>query len=709
MLGQRVMQQTLERHVNPESYCRKRSVYRQEFGSCDACSQSFGYDQTGGSKCRRSSTSTCRVPAPLIPRTTGFNVVCTALRSPVTHGPTIGSSSQSVGFAEFLKKESFVHWFREAWPYIQGHRSSVFVIVIPGDIIADGAKFDGILQDILLLHGLGVKLVVIPGTQPQIDQLLIERGLAPRYEGAYRITDTEALEASMEAAGRIRVTLEAKLSRGTTFPDLRRSGDSDRWNEVAVAGGNYLAAKRRGVVNGVDFGATGEVKRIDIQRIKQDLDKNSIVLVSNLGYSSTGEVLNCNMYEVATACAIALQAEKLLCLLDGPVLDDKGRPFRSMTLQEADKLIRDRASQSSAAADYVKAVAGPAYVKSLGLTTTTSGNGSSRNGALSTSENGLDETIDGAAFSSTNGSHRTLNGHPSSSNGFAKSESGLNGDSRTENGYASGLNGYAKSGNGSNGYSRTANGHASISNGNAKSGSGWNGHSSTVSSDATEEEKHRIGFAIGGFDRFSRTHGYLSEMTAAVYACRHGVGRVHLLDTNVNGALLLELYSRDGVGNMISSYSYEDTRAATSADIPRIHELLKPFIEEGILVRRHAEELKQKIHNYSVVERDGSIIACCSLVPYHEEKCGEVAAFAVSPECRGSGIGSSLLEYVEKLAGEMGLEKIFVLTTRTADWFVQRGFTECTVDRLPKSRQYKIDFARRSKYYEKYIDSERNQ
>jgi len=81
----------------------------------------------------------------------------------------------------------------------------------------------------------------------------------------------------------------------------------------------------------------------------------------------------CSTYEVATACATALQADKLLCLLDGPVCDENDRLIRFMTLNEADQLIRKRASQSYTAADYVKAVAGPGYVKSLGLDTRVNG------------------------------------------------------------------------------------------------------------------------------------------------------------------------------------------------------------------------------------------------------------------------------------------------------------------------------------------------
>nr|CAB3495499.1 unnamed protein product [Digitaria exilis] len=148
----------------------------------------------------------------------------------------------------------FVGWFREAWPYIRGHRGSTFVVVVSGEVVA-GPHFDGILQDISLLHGLGIKFVLVPGTHVQIDKLLAER---------------DSLEAAMEAAGRIRLTIEAKLSPGPPMLNLRRHG-------------------RRGVVAGIDYGFTGEVKKIDVSRIRERLDRDSIVVVSNMGYSSAGE------------------------------------------------------------------------------------------------------------------------------------------------------------------------------------------------------------------------------------------------------------------------------------------------------------------------------------------------------------------------------------------------------------------------------------
>eukprot|EP00878_Enallax_costatus_P017195 GHUV01018052.1.p1 GENE.GHUV01018052.1~~GHUV01018052.1.p1 ORF type:complete len:308 (+),score=52.39 GHUV01018052.1:133-1056(+) len=159
----------------------------------------------------------------------------------------------------------FVQFFRQASPYIAGHRARTFVVVIPGDVVMQQDLLQALVSDIALLHGLGIRLVIVLGAAPIIDAALEQQGGSSVFVGGYRITDANALEAAVEAAGRSRTAVEQFLSRGPSVPVFRRhakgEGEMHFGPALNVVGGNYVAAKRRGILNGVDFGYTGEVSK----------------------------------------------------------------------------------------------------------------------------------------------------------------------------------------------------------------------------------------------------------------------------------------------------------------------------------------------------------------------------------------------------------------------------------------------------------------
>jgi amino-acid N-acetyltransferase len=431
----------------------------------------------------------------------------------------------------------FVHWFRNAAPYINAFRGRTFVIAFGGELVAD-ERFPGVIHDIALLNSLGVRLILVHGARPQIEQRLRERGAELQYVNGLRVTDATALACVKEAAGAVRVDIEALLSMGVANSPMAGAA-------LTVATGNFVTAQPLGVRAGVDYQHTGEVRRVNAAAVRRQLDHGAIVLLPPLGYSPTGEVFNLAAEDVATAAARQLEADKLIYLVEGPgVPDAAGELIRELNLKEAKALL--------ARADH------------------------------------LAEPV-------------------------------------------------------------------------AKC------------------------------------------LASALHACAKGVRRAHLIDRRRDGALLLELFTRDGVGTLVTAETYEDMRAATIDDVGGILELIRPLEAEGVLVRRSRELLEVEIEQFTVVERDGMVVACAALYPFADEKVGELACVAVHPAYRRTGRGDALLEYIERNARRSGIRRLFVLTTRTAHWFQERGFKPAALKDLPVARQAMYNYQRRSKVFIKAL------
>lgn len=429
----------------------------------------------------------------------------------------------------------YVNWLRHATPYINAHRDCTFVIMLPGEAIEDG-NFGNIVHDLVLLHSLGVRLVLVHGSRPQIETRLNERGIRGHFHRTLRITDGPTLDCVIDAVGQLRIAIEARLSMDMASSPMQGS-------RLRVASGNFVTARPIGVVDGVDYHHTGEVRRIDRRGINRLLDERSIVLLSPLGYSPTGEIFNLACEDVATRAAIDLGADKLVLFgAEQGLFDEQGKLIREMRPQQV-----------------------PAHLVRLGAS-------------------------------------------------------------------------------------------------------------------------------------------YQGELLdAAAQACRGGVKRSHLVSYQENGSLLTELFTRDGGGTLVDQEQFEQLREATIEDVGGLIDLITPLEEQGILVRRSREVLEREIEQFSIVERDGLIIACAALYPIADSQTGELACLAVSGDYRHGGRGDELLERIETRARALGLNTLFVLTTRTAHWFRERGFQPSSVERLPAARASLYNYQRNSQVFEKSL------
>jgi amino-acid N-acetyltransferase len=228
----------------------------------------------------------------------------------------------------------FVNWFRSAAPYIHAFGGKTFVIAFGGEVVSE-QQFVSLSHDLNLLASLEVRLVLVHGARPQIERRLLRSNLSAQYHHGIRITDAAAMEAVKEANGAVRVEIEALLSMGIANSPMDGA-------DIRVASGNFVTAKPIGVIDGVDLQHTGEVRKVDAVAIQKRLDDGEMVLLSPMGYSPTGQMFNLTLEDVATSAAIALDAEKLIFLMDKEGVQNlRGELLKEMTADKAKNLLRN--------------------------------------------------------------------------------------------------------------------------------------------------------------------------------------------------------------------------------------------------------------------------------------------------------------------------------------------------------------------------------
>ncbi|MBK7263793.1 MAG: amino-acid N-acetyltransferase [Rubrivivax sp.] len=445
---------------------------------------------------------------------------------------------------------TFVPWFRSVAPYIHAYRGKTFVVALAGEAIAAG-KLNTFVQDLSILHAMGIKLVLVHGFRPQVNEQLAAKGHVSRFAHGIRITDAVALDCAQEAAGQLRFEIEAAFSQGLPNTPMANA-------TVRVVSGNFLTARPVGIVDGVDFMLSGLVRRVDGAAIRRAIDIGALVLLSPFGFSPTGEAFNLTMEDVATATAIALQADKLVFMTEVPGIPEQ------------------------------------------------------RDDPDAEGEAGIDTEL------------------------------------------------------------------------------------------AVADAKHMLA-EMPPPQQPSDPAFYLQH---CVKACEGGVERSHILPFATDGALLLEIFTHDGIGTMVVDEKLESLREATADDVGGILQLIEPFERDGTLVRRERNEIERDLANYTVIEHDGVIFGCAALYPYPEARTGEMAALTISPHVQGQGDGERILKRVEQRARSAGLDSIFVLTTRTMHWFIKRGFVQVDPDWLPEARKRKYNWDRRSQVLVKKLNKE---
>ena len=423
----------------------------------------------------------------------------------------------------------FVEWLRSVAPYIHAFRGKTFVVAFPGELVMAGA-LPVLAHDLSLLHALGIKVVIVHGSRPQVEEQLALRHCETRFHNGLRITDATALECAKEAAGELRLDIEAAFSQGLPNTPMANAA-------IRVISGNFVVARPMGIIDGIDLEHTGVTRKIAYETIHPVLNNGSLVLLSPLGFSPTGEVFNLAMEDVAVAAATALRADKLIFISETPMMQDAaGIDIHELSAHQAQAVL----------------------------------------------------------------------------------ESGC------------------------------------------------------LPADSAFYLQH------------------------AMEACQGGVPRAQIVPFATDGSVLLEIFTHDGVGTMVSSENLESLREASIEDLGGILQLIEPLEANGTLVKRGRELIEREIDYFSVIEHDGVIFGCAALYPFPLESMAEMACLTVSPDAQAQGDGERLLKHLENRARAAGFKKLFVLTTRTAHWFLKRGFVSASFDDLPKDRQNMYNWQRKS-------------
>ena len=425
---------------------------------------------------------------------------------------------------------STVDWLRNAAPYIYLFRNKIFIVSISKRNFPP-STLSNLIQDLSFLCCIGVKIVIVFDPKDLFEKELKTRNQTITEINGHNIIDEITVECMKIASGIMRFNLEALFSTSVTDAPITLS-------DVKIVSGNFVNAKPRGIYRGVDLVKNGIVRKIDTKSIKTELEKNSIVLFSPIGYSATGETFLLDSEELATEIGISMSADKLIFITD--TLDVSQYP-----ISEINELSRDHLESNA--------------------------------GAIKTKFFVLNKLLK------------------------------------------------------------------------------------------------------------------LSER-----ACDKNVGRIHILPYEKDGEILIELFTRQGVGVMVARDQLRNIRPAGPQDINSILDLIKPIESSGTLTKRSRVDIERDIVNYYVLDHDSQIYGCACLNTYSEEKVSEISCLIVHSKYQNTGEGKRLLEFIIDKAKEQHVKNVFVLTTQAEHWFLEHGFVRDPTFTLPVDKMPNVSEGRNS-------------
>ena len=411
---------------------------------------------------------------------------------------------------------------RDVIRYLKKFHNALIVIYLDDKTISS-ALFSSHIRDIALLHEAGLKVVIIPGARARIDEVLEGAKIEWTYKNNIRVTNDKAMPLIKMAAFDVSNTIMTNLAA----------------NNITAVIGNWVRARAKGVLEGFDYGAAGEIDRLDTASLNTVLNDGFIPIFPCIGWSATGKPYNISSAVLAQQVAVELKADKLFFVMgdQAPILKD-GEIVPAMNIEELDS--------------YVASHADDEQIKNL------------------------------LALSKT--------------------------------------------------------------------------------------------------------------------ACLNGVNRSHILDGNLDGVRLTEIFSDLGSGTMIYTNNYGKIRAMEQTDIPSVLGVMRPFVAAGKLLPRTEADVAAKLEDFYVYEFDGGVRACASLHKYDDGQF-EIAAVAVDEAYSHIGIGPKLVESLVQKAKSCGAKSVFIMTTQASDWFEKIGFAEDKIDSIPDERKKLWSPERGSKVY----------